>query len=112
MRGAISDIGDDFILGLHEIIDEVGRSEEYKSMRSQVRKEFIEQRKVEYDLLSRKQKPTDDDWIGLNLFNNVTDGIATEEEIKPQVTGWVDNLSFNRLHPSIQGEMPNVEVFK
>ena len=112
MRGAISDIGDDFILGLHEIIDEVGRSEEYKSMRSQVRKEFMEQRKVEYDLLSRKQKPTDDDWIGLNLFNNVTDGIATEEEIKPQVTGWVDNLSFNRLHPSIQGEMPNVEVFK
>ena len=112
MRGAISDIGDDFILGLHEIIDEVGRSEEYKSMRSQVRKEFMEQREVEYDLLSRKQKPTDDDWIGLNLFNNVTDGIATEEEIKPQVTGWVDNLSFNRLHPSIQGEMPNVEVFK
>ena len=112
IRKTVEEIGDNFILGLHEIIDEIGRSDEYKSMRSQVRKEFMMEKEIEYDLLSRKTKPTDEDWLGLNLFNQVSEGIATEEDIKPQVSGWIDNMSFNRLHPSLQGEMPNVQVFK
>ena len=92
IRKVVEDIGDDFMLGLYEIVDEIGRNDEYKSMRSQERKNLMVSRKVEYDLLSRKAKPTDEDWAGLNLFNHVEDGIAKEEDIKPQVSGWVDNL--------------------
>jgi len=112
IRKVVEDIGDDFMLGLYEIVDEIGRNDEYKSMRSQERKNLMVSRKVEYDLLSRKAKPTDEDWAGLNLFNHVEDGIAKEEDIKPQVSGWVDNLSFNTLHPSLRGEVPDVQKFK
>jgi len=112
MRKLVEEIADNFTLGLHEIMDEVGRSDEYKSARSQARKDFMVSKKVEYDLLSRKAKPSDEDWSALNLFNHVDEGIATEEDIKPQVSGWVDNLSFNTLHPSLRGEVPDVQKFK
>ena len=112
VRNVVNNIGDEFFLGLREIQDEIGRTDEYKAMRSQVRKEMMYQKKEEQDLLSRAQKPTDSDWLALDKFIQVKDKISTEEEIKPQVLNLVQNLSYNQLHPSIRGEMPDLQKFK
>tara|TARA_R100000426_G_scaffold1948_4_gene3330 strand:+ start:105 stop:7634 length:7530 start_codon:yes stop_codon:yes gene_type:complete len=111
IREFVNFVGDDFLLGLHEIVDEVGRSDEYKEMRSQVRKDFLVKRKADVDALSRKQKPTDDDWVALDRFHNVDVKIEKEDEIKPVIQDWIDSSSYNSLPPELRGEMPDLSTF-
>jgi len=112
MRELVNFVGDDFLLGMQEILDEIGRPPEYKEMRSQVRlNEFTKKRRYEVDELSRKQKPTDLDWHALDKFYLVDLGIEKEEDIKGFIRDWADNQSYNSMPPSIRGDMPDLAKF-
>jgi hypothetical protein len=107
-----TDLYMDFMSGVFEIAARIASDDTYRELRAKEWEKSIAPKSVERSVESRAQKPTDNDWAGLRIYERIEDEPELSATKDAYINRWLDGSSYDSLPPPLQKKAPSAAKFK